>query len=379
MAYIGLFILLALLPDLYIWHYFVRGGRLVWEILFWLPFVLLVVLPLWGLTGHALQAAFHLLVILALCVVVPSWLFVLFSLLGRVAAPFAPVAMVWGNAAGLAAGAAVALAALYGFTFGWRHVVERRTDIVTPSLPEAFDGYTIVQLSDFHIGTYSAAPGTVDEIVRRVNALHADAVVFTGDLVNADPEETTAFAAALSRIRARDGVFSVLGNHDYCEYRTYTAPDSPARAVKGLVRRERAMGWQLLLNENRVLRRGGDSIAIVGVENDGEPPFPAKGDLPRAMRGLPSHISKVLLSHDPTHWRRSVLPRTDVAVTLSGHTHAMQLCIGRFSPSAWKYPEWGGLYREGSRLLHVSTGVGSNVPFRLGAWPEIDILMLKRD
>lgn len=378
MAYIGLFVLIALLPDLYIWHFFVKSGGLVWRALFWLPFALLVLLPLCGIAGRGMQTAFYLLVILSLCWVIPTWLFALCSLAGRGIAHFAPSAAAWGNGAGLAVAGAVVAASVLGLTVGWRHVVEKRTDIVAPGLPEAFDGYTIVQLSDFHIGTYAAAPGVVDSIVGKVNALHADAVVFTGDLVNADPDEVTRFESVLSRIKARDGVFSIMGNHDYCAYRRYTPPDTPARAIAELVRKERAMGWQLLLNESRIVRRGTDSIAIVGVENDGEPPFLAKGDLPKAMRGLPPHVFKVLLSHDPTHWRRRVLPETDVAVTLSGHTHAMQLRIGNVSPSALKYREWGGLYTEGGRQLYVSTGVGSNVPFRLGAWPEIDILTLRR-
>ncbi len=378
MAYIGLFVLIALLPDLYIWQSFVKNSGLVWRVLFWLPFALLVLLPLCGIAGRGLQTAFYVLVILTLCWVVPTWLFALCSLAGRGLAHFAPSAAAWGNGAGFALSGAVVLSSAVGLTAGWRHVVEKRTDIVAPGLPEAFDGYTIVHLSDFHIGTYAAAPAMVDSIVEKVNALHADAVVFTGDLVNADPDEITRFMPALSRIKARDGVFSIMGNHDYCLHRRYTPPDTPARAVAELVRKERAMGWQLLLNEHSVVRRGADSIAIVGVENDGEPPFPMKGDLPRAMRGLPPHIFKVLLSHDPTHWRRRVLPETDIALTLSGHTHAMQLRLGSLSPSALKYSEWGGLYKEGGRQLYVSTGVGSNVAFRLGAWPEIDILTLKR-
>ncbi len=378
MAYIGLFVLIALLPDLYIWQSFVKNSGLVWRVLFWLPFALLVLLPLCGIAGRGLQTAFYVLVILTLCWVVPTWLFALCSLAGRGLAHFAPSAAAWGNGAGFALSGAVVLSSAVGLTAGWRHVVEKRTDIVAPGLPEAFDGYTIVHLSDFHIGTYAAAPAMVDSIVEKVNALHADAVVFTGDLVNADPDEITRFMPALSRIKARDGVFSIMGNHDYCLHRRYTPPDTPARAVAELVRKERAMGWQLLLNEHSVVRRGADSIAIVGVENDGEPPFPMKGDLPRAMRGLPPHIFKVLLSHDPTHWRRRVLPETDIALTLSGHTHAMQLRLGSLSPSALKYSEWGGLYKEGDRQLYVSTGVGSNVAFRLGAWPEIDILTLKK-
>lgn len=216
----------------------------------------------------------------------------------------------------------------------------------------------------------------VAEIVDKVNAFHPDAIFFTGDLVNSSPKEVSMFIPILAGMKAKDGVFSILGNHDYCEYRSYTAPDSPERNLAELIRTECSMGWTVLLNEHHLLHRDNDSIALIGVENDGEPPFPSRADLRKATRGLDGNIYKILLSHDPSHWRRAVLPDTDIHLTLSGHTHALQLKIGGFSPALWKYPEWGGLYREGARLLHVSTGVGSNVAFRLGAWPEINVIRL---
>ena len=138
------------------------------------------------------------------------------------------------------------------------------------------------------------------------------------------------------------------------------------------------MGWRLLRDGNVVLRRGGDCMALIGVENTGRPPFPARGDLGKALEGVPAEAFKILLSHDPSHWRSEVLPATDIDLTLSGHTHAVQLRVGGFSPARWVYPEWGGLYREGDRALHVSVGAGGTVPFRLGAWPEITILTLRR-
>jgi len=145
-----------------------------------------------------------------------------------------------------------------------------------------------------------------------------------------------------------------------------------------LKRRKAEMGWRLLLNDNQIVRRGNDSIAIVGVENDGKPPFPALGDLPRATRGTEG-MFKLLLSHDPSHWRRRVLPETDIQLMLSGHTHAMQFRLGNFSPSAWIYPEWGGLYTEGAQSLYVNTGLGSvMIPYRFGAWPEISVITLSR-
>lgn len=369
-------ILLALLPDLYIWSNFVKGSRLLWNILYWLPTAVLVAMPLLALMGKWQNGLFQLFIYLFLLILVPKCLFVLCSLAGKGLAAFLPAASGLGNGIGIAAALVVMAAAGYGMSKGWKRLVVKETDIVSEEIPRSFDGYTIVQLSDFHIGTYGRSPETVREIVDRVNALHPDAIFFTGDLVNSSPDELPMFIPALQEMKAKDGVFSILGNHDYCEYRSYTAPDSPARSLARLIRTERDMGWTLLLNEHRLLRRGNDSIAVIGVENDGEPPFPSRADLRKATGGLDGAVYKILLSHDPSHWRRSVLPDTDIQLTLSGHTHAMQLKFGSFSPAKWHYPEWGGLYRDHSRLLHVSTGVGSNVAFRFGAWPEINVIRL---
>lgn len=139
---------------------------------------------------------------------------------------------------------------------------------------------------------------------------------------------------------------------------------------------QRQMGWQVLLNEHIIVRHQSDSIAILGIENGGKPPFPQRANLPKAMNRLHKGTFKILLSHDPSFWQHAVAGHTDIALTLSGHTHAMQLRIGNYSPSALIYPEWGGLYNHADQSLYVSTGTGSNVPFRLGAWPEIDVITL---
>lgn len=369
--------LLTLLPDAYIWSNFARHWPSVWRVVGFIPSFLVLVTPLLAFSSRWQDALFRLVIALFLLVILPKLLFVLVSLAGKGMAFVWPAAFPVANIAGLGLVAIVLSAVGFAMTIGWRRIVTKEIAVSSARLPEAFDGYRIVQLSDFHIGTYGRSPETVKEIVDKVNALNADAVVFTGDLVNLDPEEVTPFMQALSGIRARDGVFTVLGNHDYCTYRRHVAPDSPTQSLRRLVAKEDSLGWTMLRNEHRIIRRGNDSIAIIGVENDGTPPFPALADLPRATAGLPDGLYKVLLSHDPTHWRRSVLPDTDIDLTLSGHTHAMQFRLGRFSPSRLTYPEWGGLYTEGTRHLFVSTGTGSNFPFRLGAWPEIDVLTLK--
>ena len=225
--------------------------------------------------------------------------------------------------------------AAYGFFFGWRHIVVKTATCTSPLLPKSFDGYRVVQLSDIHIGT----------------------------------EEVIPFQHILKEVCARDGVYSVMGNHDYCEYGEDKSKYNIRRNQNVLKYLEEKAGWHLLLNEHVVIRRGYDAIGLIGVENISRPPFPDYGDLHKALGDLPKGMFKILLSHDPSHWRRGVLHQTDIALTLSGHTHAGQIRVGRFSPAKWAYNEWGGKYVEDGSMLYVSLGIGGTVPFRFGAWP----------
>lgn len=269
--------------------------------------------------------------------------------------------------------ALLALATLiYGFNMGYKNFREPSRTFHFNSLPAAFAGYHIVQISDLHVGTLQNHPEVLAELVERINRSEPDLVVFTGDLVNYRAEELFSHEAVLRRIKARDDVLAIMGNHDYMGYFRWDSEAARRDNVRLLQDHIRGMGWTLLLNDHRILRRGADSIAVVGVENDGRPPFPALADLPAAQRGLQEGCFRILLSHDPTHWRRAVLPETDIPLTLSGHTHGMQFMIGGYSPAAWFYPEWRGTYTaDDGRLLHVSIGAGEvMLPFRLGAWPE---------
>ena len=363
------------LADIWIWLAYLRRRRGLAKWLHWLPLAAMVL----AITlGGASMAGWYLMTALVTAVFIPQCVFALFSALGRL------VGMVWkpadkaGLITGSCASAVILCMSLYGLIFGWRQVTVRSIEIPFKNLPEAFDGYRIAHLSDLHLGTFDLAPGTMSRITDKVNELAPDIILFTGDIVNLTPDEVVPFMNDLIRLRAVDGVYSVLGNHDYLEYVNYDTPDGREAAIRRLIGIERSAGMDILINENRIIRHGGDSIAIVGVENDGIPPFPERGDLEKAQAGLPDGIFKILMSHDPTHWRRKVLPNSDIDLTLSGHTHAMQFRIGNFSPSMFIYKEWGGLYTEGDRKLYVSTGTGGNIAFRWGAWPEIDIITLRK-
>lgn len=282
-----------------------------------------------------------------------------------------------GSCWAMALAVAWVLLMVYGFFFGWRHFVVRSATCQSPLLPKEFDGYRVVQLSDIHIGTFLRNRSLVDKLVRLVNEQRPDLVVFTGDLVNVSAHEVIPFQHALKQIEARDGVFSVMGNHDYCEYGEDKSLGNIRKNQTVLKYLEQKIGWRLLLNEHVSIRRDGATIELIGVENISRPPFPDYGDLTKALKGTAEGSFKILLSHDPSHWRRGVLYQTDIALTLSGHTHAGQISLGRVSPAKWAYNEWGGKYTEDGSMLYVSVGVGGTVPFRFGAWPGIDVIQLK--
>ena len=268
----------------------------------------------------------------------------------------------------------------FGYFVGRHYYVIHRQTFYFPDLPKRFEGYRIAQFSDMHIGTLrDGHEEDAKKIVELINAQHCDAILFTGDLVNHQSIELDGFQRDLSKLSAPDGVYAVMGNHDYSMYIKYPSEKEREADVEELHRRIRSYGWTLLLNEHRVLRRGTHSLIIAGVENDGLPPWPALGDLPKTMKGLKRSCFTVLMSHDPTHWRRAILPRTSIQLTLSGHTHAGQFKVFGWSPVSYVYREWSGAYAEGNQVLNVSDGIGAVMfPFRFGAWPEVNVITLRR-
>lgn len=368
-----LFVVLLVVPDVYIATEYINPlASGIVKVLWWLPTVLTLTCFVLANREIMHNTSMRVFFALVLCVALPKLLFVILQF---VLSPLAAL---------VTALVPVALFA-YGFFFGWRRIVVRKAVCESELLPQSFDGYRILQLSDLHIGTFLKNKSFIRKLVNVVNEQHADLIVFTGDLVNVRADEVRPFVSDLSKMVSKDGVLSVMGNHDYCEYGQDHSEEYKKRNQNVLHYFERKMGWRLLDNEHvtigRLRQANGEniseSIAVIGVENISKPPFPDYGNLAVAMGELPKGMFKVLLSHDPSHWRRGVLHKTDIALTLSGHTHAGQLKIGKFSPSKWAYNEWGGKYTEGNSMLYVSTGVGGTVPFRFGAWPEINIITLK--
>lgn len=281
----------------------------------------------------------------------------------------------------------------WGATGGRRAIDVINVDIVSPRLPEAFCGFKIVQISDLHLGTWGEDTSFVSELVDSVNACNADLIVFTGDIVNRDAKEMRPFLTVLKRLHAPYGVWSIMGNHDYGEYGDWDTPRQAKENESCLRSMQREMGWSMLANEHIILYKDNDSIALIGVENWGEPPFSSYGDFNKALmtsKGGNSILQpygkeyKILLTHNPEHWRRIVRNQSNTDLTLSGHTHAMQMEVKlgrqRWSPASFRYETWGGLYVDDSTesipapLLYVNIGAGEvGLPFRIGATPEITL------
>lgn len=269
---------------------------------------------------------------------------------------------------------------LYGLLIERNCYRVRTVEIASGTLPAAFDGYTLVQLSDIHSRSFRYRVRSLERAINKVNALGADLVVFTGDLVTIAPAELRKTGPALARLHAPDGVLSVLGNHDYCPYLPDAHGHADPDSLEVVAALERSLGWDLLRNENRLVARGGDTLAVVGVENiSASPVFPSMGDLARAMQGT-GGCWRILLSHDPTHWERDVVGKVDIPLTLSGHTHAAQLTLfGLWTPSSLLYPHNHGLYKEQGQYLYVNIGLGETIfPARLCAVPEITRIVLRR-
>lgn len=258
----------------------------------------------------------------------------------------------------------------------------RRQKLYFPDLPKEFHGMKLGQLSDVHSGSFynkKAVQGGVEMLLGE----KPDLIFFTGDLVNNEAAEMREYQDIFSKVKAELGVFSVLGNHDYGDYK-YGFEDSPAKRknFKDLIDTHQVMGWDLLRDENRRITMGNESIAIVGVENWGMGRFPKKGDLAQALKGTEEDAVKLLMSHDPSHWRAQVLD-TDVDAMFAGHTHGMQFGVRaeqfQWSPAQYIYPEWAGLYKEGNKQLYVNAGFGFlGYPGRVGVLPEITIFELLR-
>lgn len=386
-------LILDILADWYIcravWRRCTRGARFWRPILLWSSIVLGVGLlaaiawPKKSASDYDLTGLMWFLYCY-FSIYVPKYLFIIIDLLGK-------VPQLWHRRRikGFAhAGITVAV-----LTFGlmwWGALVNRyrievkEIEFADPSMPSSFEGLTIAQISDLHTGSYGSDTTYVAKVVETVNALHPDIIVFTGDIVNRRSKELKPFVSTLSRLNAPLGVYSVLGNHDYGDYYAWDSAADKEANMQELYRMQHDMGWTLMNNSAHTFHAGPDSLVLIGVENIGDPPFPIYGDLDKAYPGdLADSAFKILLSHNPAHWVDDIAgsPDKNIALTLSGHTHAMQMELFGLSPATFRYDTWGGMYADidSTRRLYVNIGIGEvGVPARIGATPEITLFTLRR-
>jgi len=249
------------------------------------------------------------------------------------------------------------------------------------ALPMGFNGLRIVHISDLHLGSFNFKYHNLQKAINKINQLKPDFIFFTGDLVNNFAWELRGWDSVLNQLSAKQGKFAVLGNHDYGDYSQWPTPHDKQINFKGIQEFYKKIDFKLLMNEAEVFENSDTQIAIIGAENWGNIDFKKYGDLQKALEKVDDSNFKILLSHDPSHWPEEVAHHTDVALTLSGHTHGMQAGISfrnkKWSPIKYKYKHWAGLYKEGGQYLYVTRGLGwMGFPGRLGMRPEITLIEL---
>jgi len=275
-------------------------------------------------------------------------------------------------------------ALLYGMYKGKYNFKVLKYDLEYDDLPEAFDGYQITQISDVHSGSFDNRK-KIEYAINLINEQKSDVLLFTGDMVNNKTEEMYPWKDLFSTLEAKDGKFSVLGNHDYGDYVQWPSKDAKEENLKDLKALQKEMGFHLLLNDSKYITKGEDKIALVGVENWGKGGFKKAGDLHKAASKINKDDFKILMSHDPSHWEQKVIKDPyHYHLTLSGHTHGMQFGIEipgwiKWSPVKWRYAYWAGIYKEMGQFINVNRGFGFlGYPGRVGIWPEITVITLKK-
>ena len=382
---IWLFVLLIAVPDLWIYmRYIHHKGRPLWVKVVWvLQAILMLAFTVYLLTVRDFsprpQTPLNVYLFLLGLWTVPKAIYAFSDSIGRLIRKRFASRINWGAVIG----AIIALAAIdvtiEGSTRGYRQLEVNRVDYYSDQLPASFDGYRIAVFSDIHLGSYNDADSTIlNTALDSIRLLKPDAIFFLGDIQNTQPAEIREHLWALGRIKAPDGVFSVMGNHDYSKYFGGT-PEEKAANERETEDLQRQLGWRLLLNEHVILRHGSDSVFIAGVEGNEEKNCKeGHVDVPCAVEGIPDNVFTIMLAHNPRYWRLAVLPYSQVQLTLSGHTHGGQLKLFGFSPTHFLYHEDMGMYEHEGRHLFVTKGLGALIPFRYGVPGEVVLLTLHR-
>ncbi len=384
--YLPFFLLLLLLPDRYLYLTRVKGksdNRWKRRLFLFVPTIGMLIYT--GILYFqpdfqpANPVALEVYLWLLGIVVVPKAIFALCSWLGRVVRRIFCMRRNYGNLLGIILALLCMYITAYGFTKGIRKLEVKHVDLYFSDLPKAFEGYRIALFSDLHIGSFANGREQIlHNVLDSIQAQRADLIVFAGDLQNQRPTEIYPYRQRLAALRAKDGVVSVLGNHDYALY--IKADTLIAHANEQETQRlQRQMGWKLLKNEHFVLHRGeSDSIVVVGLDDEGEKPQHKRADIDKAMQGILGKPFTIVVEHEPPYWRDKIMPDTDAQLTLSGHTHGGQVTVFGFTPIKWKTKYVAGHYEEEGQQLYITSGIGGLIPFRYEVTPEIVVITLHR-
>lgn len=379
-------ILAIVLPDLYFdTHYLRHRLDYKWwkRLLWWLPSMAMMVytVGLASIQNFAPTDLTWLNVYLMLVglIVVPKAIFAIFSSIGLLYFRVNRTRYNWGNILAPPFIIISWIILLYGSTIGFRRLEIKQVGIYSKTLPPSFDGYRIVLFSDAHVGTLTGSRmQMLERDIDSINAQRGDMIAFVGDLQNMQPQELYPVQDILKRLKAKDGVYSVLGNHDYSYY-IKADPAIEASNEKEIVSLERQFGWSVLLNEHRAIHRGEDSIVIAGEGNFFDKKrYPQHADLKKTLAGVDTCSYVVMLQHEPAAWMASILPMSKVQLTLSGHTHGGQISIFGLRPTMIGEKQDRGLYLDGYRALYVTSGISGLVPFRFNVPAEITVLTLHK-
>jgi hypothetical protein len=283
---------------------------------------------------------------------------------------------------GLLSGFVILILVLYGFVFTKTDFIVKEQNLYFNNLPVSFENFKIVQISDLHLGSFHNK-SVVEKAIGLIESQKPDILVFTGDMINVTNKETIPYITLLNSIKTNYGKFSVLGNHDIGDYAKWDTVPGQKKINEELIKCERQMGFNVLIDTNFKILKGSDSIYLAGVNNCGNYPFKKAGDLKKALRDIDEKAFVILLAHDPAQWAGEVVGKTKIPLTLSGHTHGMQLGINtnkiKWSPISLKYKYWLGLYENNLQYLYVNPGLGFlGFPGRIGVKPEITVIKLKR-
>ena len=379
-----LYVALIMLPDLRIYQHSISKCSWRWKMAWWMQTFAMMAYTCWlalepDFTPHQ-QTSLNIYLFIMGVYVIPKVLIALCGAIGSLARMMVHSRRNWGIPLGGVLAALSVYVTIYGSTIGFNKFEVKRVEFTSSRLPKEFDGYRIVLFSDAHVGSFTGNSRKVlVDAVDSMLALKPDAIFFLGDIQNTRPEEMEEHVPTLSRLKASDGVYSVMGNHDYSKYMGGTMEEKLAEEEK-TKKYQRDMGWKLLLNEHVSIHHGNDSIVVAGLK--GNEQWGVERDVANygnAIAGIAPGAFTIMLAHNPKHWRTSIVPYVDAPLTISGHTHGGQIRLFGLSTTTFGFTEDYGMYELEGKKLYVTAGLGALIPLRFNVTGEVVLLTLHKE